>query len=169
MLPYGSVWLAGVADCDHRSLSPLAVQALGTADAVIHDPGVSKTILDLTKPSGYREAAMGYRASDRLMKLARDGWQVVHLVEDNTMERAVESAIRCAERNIPFCILPHTVDPNGAEAPLGLVLMCKTLTVGRPNPRSTLILLAASPQSEAELEIIQRQPPADFSMPGLAG
>jgi len=31
--PYGSVWLVGAGDGDPRHLSPLAVHALGTADA----------------------------------------------------------------------------------------------------------------------------------------
>jgi siroheme synthase len=169
MLPYGSVCLIGVGDSDHQNLSPLAVQALGAAEAIIHDPGVCQTILDLTKPSGYREAATPHRAIDRLIKLAGDGWRVVHLVEDNAMERSVESSIRCAEHNIPFCILPNTGESIGAEAPLGFLLVRQTLLVGRANPRSTLVVLAASPQSEAELAIMQCQPPPDFSMPGLAG
>jgi hypothetical protein len=201
---------------------------LGAADAIIHDPGVCQTILDLTKLSGYREAATPHRAIDRLIKLAGDGWRVVHLVEDNAMERSVESSIRCAEHNIPFCILPNTDESIGAEAPLagcgkmrehlhsgaralpaspesrntdqrnqclglcswipgppltgrpgmtreffstllGFLLVRQTLLVERGNPRSTFVVLAASPQSEAELAIMQCQPPPDFSMPGLAG
>jgi len=151
VLPYGSVYLIGVGDSGHGSLSPLAVEALGAADAIIHDPGVSKTILDLTKPSGYREAATPHRAIDRLIKLARDGWRTVHLVEDNTMERSVESSIRYAAHNIPFCILPNAGESVGADAPLGFLLVQQTLLVGRANPRSTLVVLASSPQSEAEL------------------
>jgi len=169
VLPCGSVWLVGVGDCDYHSLSPLAVQALGAADAIIHDPRASETILDLTKPSGYREAATPHRAIDRSIKLARDGWRVVHLVEDQMMERAVESAICYAEHNIPFSILPNNGKPNGAEAPLGFLLVPQTLLAERVNPRSTIVVLTASPQSEAELEIVQCRPAPDFSMPGLAG
>jgi siroheme synthase len=169
MLSYGSVSLIGVGDCDRRDLSPLVVQALGAADAVIHDPGIPKTILDLTNPSGHREVVTLHGAIDRLIKLARDGWRVVHLVADDTIERVVDTAIRCAEHNIPLCILPNTAEFIGGDAPLALLLVARTLAAGRANPGSTFVLLAATPQWTAEMEIAQRQPPADFPMPGLAG
>jgi siroheme synthase len=54
--PYGWVWLVGAGDGHPRHPSPLTVHALGTADAVIHDPAVPRELLDLVKPSHYREA-----------------------------------------------------------------------------------------------------------------
>ena len=145
-LPYGSVWLVGAADGDPRHLSPLAVHALSTADAVIHDPGISKAVLDLVRPPQYREAAAAFLATERVIKLAEDGWRIVQLVKGNAMERAVESAIRCAERNILFRIVPNSGDPVGMEAPLGLLMVRKTLSVGGAEPQPTLVLFIASPQ-----------------------
>jgi uroporphyrin-III C-methyltransferase len=168
-ISYGSVWLVGAADGDPSHLSPLAAHALSTADAVIHDPGVSKAVLDLVRPPHYREAAASLQAFQRVIKLAEDGWRVVQLVSGEVMERAVESAIRCAERNIPFRIVPSTGDAVGNEAPLGLLLVRKMLSVGGAEPRPTLVLLIATPQSDAAAENARRRRPLDFSMSGLAG
>jgi len=49
-LPYGSVWIIGAGAGDRRDLSPLAIRALGSADAVIHDPGISDLVLYLVQP-----------------------------------------------------------------------------------------------------------------------
>jgi uroporphyrin-III C-methyltransferase len=136
---YGSVWLVGAGNGDPRHLSPLAVHALRTADAVIHDLGVPRALLDLVKPSHYREAGSPYWAIGRAIRLAQDGWRVVHLVEGDTVERAMICAIRCAENEIPFRIVP------GAG------------------------LLVATPQSEAAGSAKRRLPPLGFSMSGLAG
>ena len=94
---------------------------------------------------------------------------MVQLVNGDVMERAVESAIRCAERNIPFRIIPSAGEPFGNEAPLGLVLMRQTLSVGGADPRPTLVLLVATPQSDAAAANAPRRRPLDFSMSGLAG
>jgi hypothetical protein len=164
-LHYGSVWLVG-ADGDPRHLSPLATHALDTADAVIHDPGISEEILYLVGPPRYREAAAPRRAIERSIKLAQDGWRVVLLVEGNTMERAIECAISFAERNIPFRIAHNAGEPIGGEVPLGLLLVLKPLSFGRADPRSSLALLVAALRTET---MEQRQPPLGFSMSGLAG
>ena len=166
---YGSVWLVGAADGNPGDPSPLAVQALRTADAVIHDPSISKAVLDLVRPLHYREAAAPLQAIDRVIKLAEDGWRVVQLVKDEVMGRAVEGAIRCIERNIPFRIVPSADDPVGNEAPLGLLLVRKTLSVGGADPRQTLVLLIATPQLDAAADSTPRRRPLDFSMSGLAG
>jgi len=168
-LPYGSVWLIGGAGLNRRRLSPLAVHALSTADAVIHDPGIAQEILDLVQPSRYREVTSPEEAIDRVIKLAEDGWRVVQLVKGDTIERAVGSATRCAERNIPFRIVPSADDPVSNEAPLCLVLVRTTLSAGGANSRPTLVLLIAKPQSDAAAEVAPRQRPLDFSMSGLAG
>ena len=60
--PYGSVWLAGARDGNPRHLSPLAVHALRSADAVIHDLAIPRKLSDLVKPSHYREAGSPYWA-----------------------------------------------------------------------------------------------------------
>lgn len=168
-LLYGSVWLVGAAGGDPRHLSPLAVHALRSADAVIHDPGISKTVLDLVRPPHYREAAVLLQATERAIKLAENGWRVAQLVNGEVMQRAVESAIRCAERNIPFRIVPNAGDPVANEAPLGLVLVRKALSVGGADPRPTFVLLIATPKSDAAAENVRRQRPLGFSMSGPAG
>jgi hypothetical protein len=168
-LVYGLVWLISASDGDPRHLSPLALRALGTADAVIHDPGISQAILDFVKPPRYRESAAPRRAIERSIKLAQDDWRVVHFVEGNTMERAVESAFRCAECDIPFRIVPNAGEPLGDQAPLGLFLVRKLIAVGGADPRPMLVLLIATPQSEAATGAERCQPPLGFSMSGLAG
>ena len=163
-----SVWLVGAADGDPRHLPPLAVHALRTADAVVHDPGISKAVLDLVAPPRYREAAAPTQAIQRVIKLAEDGWRVVQLVNRRTMERALESAIRCAESNVPFRIVPNPGVPLGCDTPLGLVVARKPVSVGGAHPQPALVLLIPMPRSDAAGGII-RQRPLDFSMSGLAG
>lgn len=167
-LPYGSVWLVGAGTGDPHHLSPLAAHALGTADAVIHDLEVAEEIFDLVKPR-YREAAAPPRAIERSIKLAQDGWRVVHLVAGNTMERAIDCAVSFAERDIPFRIAPNAGEAIGAEAPLGLLLVREPVSLGRTDPRSMLVLLTVIPQSEAAMGVGRHQAPLGFSMSGLAG
>jgi uroporphyrin-III C-methyltransferase len=164
---YGSLWLIGAADGDPHHLSPFAVHALSTADAVIHDPGISPAILDLVKLSHYREVAAPQRAIERAIQLTRDGWRVVYLVEGNTAQRSVEYAMRCAERNVAVRIMTDGGEPVGNEAPLGFVLVRKALA-GDANPHATLVVLVTTPGSDAA-EAVTRQRPLDFSMSGLAG
>lgn len=164
-LSYGSIWLVGAGNGNRSNLSPLALHALSTADVVIYDPGISRKLLDLVKPAHYREAAVPERAIDRAIKLAQDGWRVVHLVEGNTTARAIASVRRCAERNIPFRIVPSAGEPIDSEAPLGFLLIARFVSLGRGDPLSSLVLFVASPQAKAA----DRQPPLGFSMSGLAG
>ena len=168
-LPYGSVWLTGVGGGDPRHLSPLAVHALRSADAVIHDPGISKSVVDLVRRTHYREAAAPLRAIERAIKLAEDGWRVVQLVDGEVTERAVQSATRTAERNIPFRVVPNAGEAVGNEAPLALLLAGKTLSLGGADARPTLVFLFATPQLDAADGIVPRRRPLDFFMSGLAG
>jgi len=173
-LPYGSVWLIGAGDGDQRHFSPLAVHALSTADAVIHDPGITDVILGLVKPPHYREAVAPFRAIERVIKLTQDGWRVVHLVKGSAAERAIECASGFAEHDIPFRIVPNADEPIAGEpidgeAPLGLLLVRKPVSLGRADPRSPLVLLVGAAQAEAAPEVEQRQPPLGFSMSGVAG
>jgi hypothetical protein len=55
------------------------------------------------------------------------------------------------------------------EAPLGLLMVRKTLSVGGAEPQPTLVLFIASPQSDAAAKVASRRRPLDFSMSGLAG
>jgi hypothetical protein len=166
--PYGSVWLVGAGDGNLRHLSPLAVHALGSADAVIHDLAVPRELLDLVKPPRYREAGAPRWAIGRAIQLAQDGWRVVHLVEGSTMERAIECAVRCAEQEIPFRVVPGAGEAAVREAPLGLLFVRKSAPLGDADPRSSLVLVVATPQAETAPGA-HRQRPLDFSMTGLAG
>jgi siroheme synthase len=167
-LAYGSVWLVGAGDGEPSHLYPLAVHALHTADAVIHDPGIAAKILELVEPPRYREAAARSRAIERSVKLAQDGWRVVHLVEGDVMEPAVECAISFAEHNIPFRIVPTGDEPLIGKAPIGLLLVRKSMSVGLGEPSTLAMLIAAAP-SDSATRAEQRQPPLSFSMSGLAG
>jgi siroheme synthase len=141
--PYGSIWLVGAGDGDTCHLSPLAGHALGTADAVIHDPPVPRKLLDLVKRSHYREAGAPRWSIGPAINLAQDGWRVVHLVERSTMERAIECAARCAEQEIPFPVVPGADEAVGREAPLGLLLARKSA------PRGARVSLVARRSSTA--------------------
>ena len=168
-LLYGSVWLIGAGNGDPRNLSLLAAHALSSADAVIHDPGISEVILGLVKPPHYREAAAPLRAIERVIKLTQDGWRVVHLVKGNAMERTIECAVGFAEHDIPFGIVPNAGEPIDGEAPLGLLLVREPVSFGRADPSSSLLLLVATARAEAAPGVEQCQPPLGFSMSGLAG
>jgi siroheme synthase len=167
-LSYGSIWLVGAGDGDPRNLSPLAVHALGTADAVIHDLGVSQKLLAFVKPPHYREAAASQQAIERAIKLAQDGWRVVHLVAGNAVERGAEGVRRYAERNILVRIVPSAGEPIDCEAPLGFLLVHRTVSLGRGDPHSSLVVLLATQQATATRGV-QRPAPLGFSMSGLAG
>jgi siroheme synthase len=166
-LCYGSVWLICARNDDPRHLSPLARYALHTAEAVIHDPGIAEVILGLVNPAHYREAAAPLGAIQRVIKLARDGWRVVHLVKGNAVERTIECATGFAEHDILFRIVPNAGEATDGETPLGLLLVREPVSVGGLHPRSSLVLLAATAQAAPAVE--QRQPPLGFSMSGLAG
>ena len=122
--------LIGEPPDDHLDhVSPLAVHALGTADAVIHDPGIAQAILDLVKPPRYREAAEPEQGVERSIKLAQDGWRVVQLVEGDAIARAVEYAVTFAECEIPFHIVPSACEPVIGEAGIGFLVVHKPLSV----------------------------------------
>ena len=154
---------------DQSHLSPLAVHALSTAEAVSHDPGIPDVILGLVKPPHYREAAAPLRAIERVIKLTQDAWRVVHIVEGNAVERAVECATRFAGHDIPFRIVPNAGAPIGGEAPLGLLPAHKPVSFGPADPCSSLVLLVPTAQAEVTLRVERRQPPLGFSMSSLAG
>jgi len=117
------------------AISPRSrVHALRTADAVIYDLVVPRELLDLVKPSHYREAGPPYWAIGRAIHLAQDRWRVLHLVEGSTMERAIEYAARCTEQEIPFRVVPGAGEAVGREAPLGLLLVRKSAPLGGEDP-----------------------------------
>ena len=161
--------LIGEPPDDHLDhVSPLAVHALGTADAVIHDPGIAQAILDLVKPPRYREAAEPEQGVERSIKLAQDGWRVVQLVEGDAIARAVEYAVTFAECEIPFHIVPSACKPVIGEAGIGFLVVHKPLSV-RQSETGTPVVLIATPLARAAVNPERRQPPLSFTMSGLAG
>jgi uroporphyrin-III C-methyltransferase len=113
-----SVWLIGA--CDPNQLSSIALHALRTADAVIHDPDVSVEILYLVRPSRYREAALPTEAIQRTVKLARDGWRVVRVVERDPLARnhAIECAAKFSDYGIPFRFISIASEPSISGVPI---------------------------------------------------
>jgi siroheme synthase len=167
-LAYVSIWLVGAEDnSDLCHLSPLAIYALRTADAVIHDPGIPQPILDLVTPPRYREAAPTEPAIERAIKLAEDGWRVVHLVNGSTAERASECATRLAEHGIPLRIASNIGETVVGEAPIALLLVRQPVPIWGSEP-GAMVMWIATAQSQAA-RIVQRERPLDFSMSGLAG
>ena len=165
-LGYGTVWLVGAGDGDPHLLPPLARHALATADAVIHDPAIPQSILDLVQPPRYREATTSGQGTERSIKLAEDGWRVVRLVRGDPTERAIEDAALFSEHRIPFYVASNAAKPG--EAQIGLLLVQRLASSGRPET-GALVLLVAPSTLAGRTDIERRQPPLSFSMDGLAG
>jgi hypothetical protein len=166
---YGSVWLVEADDGHPRHLSTFTGYALGTAAAVIHHLATPRELLDPRKPAHYREAGSHYWAVGRSIQLAQSGRRAVRFVECSTLKRAREHLIPCAEHEIPFRILLSAGQAIGREAPLGFFLVRTLASLGLVKPHSSLVLLVATPPSEAALSAKRRPQPLGFSMPGVAG
>ena len=140
---------------------------LGAADVVFHDPTAPRQVLDLAKPPCYRETASLERAIERSIKLAQDGWRVVHLVKGSADEKADECASRLAKHGILLRVVPDAGESSGAKTPIVFVLTRLPVAVGS-SEAGTAIMMIGSVQSHPA-RLMQRDPPADFSMSGLAG
>jgi len=103
----GSVWLVGAGPGDPGLLSWLAVHALRSADAVLHDEAIGAPVLALAGAARL-EPADGAAALDRCIALARDGWRIVRLVAGDPLSRrdGVVAALALAEADIGFRIVP---------------------------------------------------------------
>jgi uroporphyrin-III C-methyltransferase len=108
VLEPGSVWLVGAGPGDPGLLSWLAVHALRSADAVLHDRGIAESVLDLAGTASIEAVESGPAALDRAIALARDGWRVVRLVEGDPLSRreGVAAAGVLAKADIGFGIVP---------------------------------------------------------------
>jgi len=166
-LSYGSAWLMEAGNGDPCHLSQLAVHALDTADAVIHDPGIRQQMLDFGTLPRYCEAAAADQAVERAMKLAQDGWRVVYLVKGSAAERAGECTARFAEHGLLPHILSNVGESIWGEAPIKLLLVWQPVPIGG-SQAGTAVTLIATRRSQP-VGNAQREPPSDFSMSGLAG
>ena len=164
---YGSVWLVGAAGSSRNQISSLATYALKTADAVIHEPAIGQSILDLVELPRYREAADRARAIERSIKLAEDGWRVVLLVQGSAVECAAECGKHFVERHVPLRIVPAADDPSAGHAPLSMVFT-RQLSAAGPGA-AALIVVVADPPFEPVPSTRRRSAPVSFSMCGIAG
>ncbi|MBI2253075.1 MAG: uroporphyrinogen-III C-methyltransferase [Proteobacteria bacterium] len=127
----GWVWLTGAGPGDPGLLTMLAVKGLGSADVIVYDALVDKSILDLARPGAVLEYA-GKRGgkpsakqpdiSLRLVQLAREGKRVLRLKGGDpfVFGRGGEEALTLVENGIPFRIVPGISAGIGGLAYAGI-------------------------------------------------
>jgi uroporphyrin-III C-methyltransferase len=113
----GEVWLVGAGPGDPRLLTLMAVHALRSADAVVHDALVDARVLDLV-PAGAEVRSAGKRGgkpsphqadiNDLVIGLARAGRKVVRLKGGDpfVFGRGGEEARALARAGIRFRVVP---------------------------------------------------------------
>jgi uroporphyrin-III C-methyltransferase len=127
----GWVWLTGAGPGDPGLLTLLAVKALSTADVIVYDALVDKSILDLARPGatleyagkrGGKPSAKQPDISLRLVQLARDGKRVLRLKGGDpfVFGRGGEEALSLVEAGIPFRIVPGISAGIGGLAYAGI-------------------------------------------------
>ena len=127
----GWVWLTGAGPGDPGLLTLLAVKGLGSADVIVYDALVDKSILDLARPGAILEYA-GKRGgkpsakqpdiSLRLVQLAREGKRVLRLKGGDpfVFGRGGEEALTLVDNKIPFRIVPGISAGIGGLAYAGI-------------------------------------------------
>ncbi len=127
----GWVWLAGAGPGDPGLLTLLAIKGLSSADVIVYDALVDKSILELARPGAILEYA-GKRGgkpsvkqpdiSLRLVQLAREGKRVLRLKGGDpfVFGRGGEEALTLVESNIPFRIVPGISAGIGGLAYAGI-------------------------------------------------
>lgn len=127
----GEVWLVGAGPGDPGLLTLHAVNALESADAIVHDALVSDACLGLARPDALIEFA-GKRGgkpspkqrdiSLRLVELAREGKRVLRLKGGDpfVFGRGGEEALTLVEHGIPFRIVPGVTAGIGGLAYAGI-------------------------------------------------
>lgn len=127
----GWVWLTGAGPGDPGLLTMLAVRGLGSADVIVYDALVDKSILDLARPGAVLEYAgkRGGKPSSkqpdislRLVQLAREGKRVLRLKGGDpfVFGRGGEEALTLVENSIPFRIVPGISAGIGGLAYAGI-------------------------------------------------
>ena len=127
----GWVWLTGAGPGDPGLLTLLAVKALGSADVIVYDALVDRSILDLARPGAELEYAgkRGGKPSSkqpdislRLVQLAREGKRVLRLKGGDpfVFGRGGEEALSLVEAGIPFRIVPGISAGIGGLAYAGI-------------------------------------------------
>jgi len=127
----GWVWLTGAGPGDPGLLTMLAVKGLGSADVIVYDALVDKSILELARPGAVLEYAgkRGGKPSSkqpdislRLVQLAREGKRVLRLKGGDpfVFGRGGEEALTLVENGIPFRIVPGISAGIGGLAYAGI-------------------------------------------------
>jgi uroporphyrin-III C-methyltransferase len=127
----GWVWLTGAGPGDPGLLTMLAVKGLGSADVIVYDALVDKSILELARPGAILEYAgkRGGKPSSkqpdislRLVQLAREGKRVLRLKGGDpfVFGRGGEEALTLVENGIPFRIVPGISAGIGGLAYAGI-------------------------------------------------
>ena len=108
----GSVWLVGAGPGDPGLVSWLALSALRSADAVIYDAAIEPGTIALIPPGRLAQPALptGNHGSviERCIRLARDGWRVVRLIEGDPLAdpAGVAMALALSAAQIPYRVVP---------------------------------------------------------------
>ncbi len=127
----GEVWLVGAGPGDPRFLTLMAVHALRTADAVVHDELVDRRVLELASDSaefhsagkrGGKPSAHQRDINDLISQLAKDGQKVVRLKGGDpfVFGRGGEEALSLARAGIAFRIVPGLTSGLSAAALAGI-------------------------------------------------
>lgn len=127
----GSVWLVGAGPGDPGLLTLLALHALKTADAVVHDALVDRRIVALARPDALIESMgkRGGRASPgqgeinaRLIELAQSGKRVLRLKGGDpfVFGRGAEEALALVEAGIRYRVVPGITAGIGGLAYAGI-------------------------------------------------
>jgi uroporphyrin-III C-methyltransferase len=127
----GEVWLVGAGPGDPRLLTLMAVHALRSGDAVVHDELIDKRVLGFAAPGALIQSA-GKRGgkpsphqsdiNERLIALAREGRKVVRLKGGDpfVFGRGGEEAQSLARAGIPFRVVPGLTSGLAAAALAGI-------------------------------------------------
>lgn len=127
----GEVWLVGAGPGDPRLLTLMAVHALQTADAIVHDALIDERMLDLRRAGadlhfmGKRGGQPSVKQADinaRLIELAKAGRRVLRLKGGDPFifARGGEEAAALAEAGVSFRVVPGLTSGLAAPALAGI-------------------------------------------------